>query len=737
MASFSPQSILVVDDRPQNLQLIVQYLNNAEYKVFIAQDGIKAVESAITYLPDLILMDVMMPGVDGFTACSHLKSNARTQDIPLIFMTALSEIEDKIEGFRLGAVDYITKPINREELLARIKTHLSLQNLLRRSIRDANRQKLLFEISDRIRQCQSLKSIKAKVTQEIKDFLNCENVLLTRLDRHDICLEAFATSKNTEPEQTISREQIVPNPGAYLSYQQGNISIVDLDRHCQLSDSSDLLNRCLRIILPIIISRDRETDDRNNLWGWLIIDYNRCTRWQTEEIDNLKVLTNQLAIGIQQALLYERISQQALVDSLTKIYNRRYFDLQLEKEWRRLKRNSSDISLIFCDLDYFKVYNDTYGHQQGDKCLQQVAKALASAIKRPADVLARYGGEEFVAILPETFQAGAIKVAEDMRSAVKKLNIPHLDSVVTISVGVAHTIPNSKDNSQLLIEAADLALYEAKERGRNCVVVYSQPISNFRNREESEASWVKRLHQALQHNLFSLYAQPITSLNSGEGKQHFEILLRLVDLEDVVTAPNSFLDIAERNFLMAEIDTWAIDNLFKTLTRRNPSYWQNYQFSINLSRASLDNDLFLQFVSQKIADYNLSPELFCFEIAETVAVSEIDKVSKFVKSLKDFGCSFALDNFGKNMFSLTHLNSLPVDYLKIDGSVIGDFNRNQAAKVMIAAINHIAEGVGFKTVAKFVENQSILNALQDLKVDYAQGYYLGRPEELTRVIFKD
>lgn len=168
----------------------------------------------------------------------------------------------------------------------------------------------------------------------------------------------------------------------------------------------------------------------------------------------------------------------------------------------------------------FKQYNDTYGHKLGDECLQQVAQAIASAIKRPGDVLTRYGGEEFAAILPSTNESGAIKVAEDMRIAVKELNIPHLDSsadsVVTISVGIASVIPNSKNNPDRLLKDADLSLYKSKERGRDCITVYSDPT--FKKPQEKKKYWVKHLRQALQENLFSLYAQPIVPLEANDKK---------------------------------------------------------------------------------------------------------------------------------------------------------------------------------------------------------------------------
>ena len=775
----SSKTILIVDDTPNNLQLLFKYLNNAGYKILVAQSGKKAIKTALAVHPDLILLDVMMSELDGFATCRYLKTYTSTKDIPVIFMTALTETRNKVQGLKLGAVDYITKPIDREELLARIATHLSLQSLHQRLAKDAAQQKLLFEISDRIRQSLDLKLILQTATQEIRSFLDCDLVWLADLSNKNISIKAYssATDLKIELKETMPCDYFCPNQEEHQFYLQGNIRVIEVEgtedrkqrwepapsygaKKCTPKEEKEtsspitsLLHPQARLIAPILISRtdvstkclDRtlSTDSRsvnNILWGWLIADQCKSHRqWQTEEINLLKRITIQLAIGIKQGLLYKQLSQLALLDSLTHVYNRHYFDRQLNLEWRRLQRIPSPLSLIMCDVDCFKIYNDTYGHQQGDLCLQQVAQAIATAIKRPADVLARYGGEEFMVILPHTPQSGAIKVAEAIRVAVKELNISHInssvDSIVTVSVGIASTVPNLKDNPNLLIEAADLALYKAKERGRDCIAVYPGPISHSKDRQELEIRWVKRLRQALKENLFSLYAQPITPLEIDDQKRYFEILLRLTDEGDRVITPNVFLDIANRNFLMPDIDTWVIDNLLETLaTVGDRSDWQNYRFSINLSGASLNSESFLGFLSQRLTDYHLPPHLFCFEITETVAVSNLTKVAKFINSLKNLGCSFALDDFGKGMSSLTYLKNLPVDYLKIDGSFIKELNHNKASKVMVEAINHIAEGIGLRTVAEFVENQTILDTLRDLKIDYAQGFHLGRPGALMKVI---
>ena len=746
------KTILLVDDKTNNLQLLSRYLENDNYNILIAQSGKKAINIAEAISPDLILLDVMMPKINGFKVCRRLKSNSQTKDIPIIFMTASTETKNKVQGFELGAVDYITKPVEKEELIARVKTHLSLRDLYQSSLKDAAQRKLLFEISDRIRRSLNLTIILETATKEIRTLLNCDFVGLTSLNNQEVAIKAYSSVEGVEidSQKSFSYDYFCPSQDEYQSYLRGHIEVIEQPSSQDRLGAGSLSNLRSRLIVPILIkdtnyiegffsSAEDTMFTSNILYGWLIADrYSPEHSWQSDEIDLLRELTTQLAIGIKQGLLHEQLSQLALLDSLTRVYNRRSFDRQLKREWGRHKRVPAPLSLIMCDVDCFKIYNDAYGHQQGDKCLQQIAKAISSALRRPGDLLARYGGEEFVVILPQTTQSGAAKVGEMIRNAVKDLEIPHhnslVDSVVTVSLGVATTIPDAVDNPQLLIEAADLALYQAKDRGRDCVAVYPESISHSQDRQDLKIRWVKRLRQALNQNLFSLYAQSITPLKGDDSRKSFEVLLRLTDREDKAILPGAFMDIAERNFLMTDIDTWVVNHLLSTLEKCDRQVWEHHRFSVNLSGASLNNESFLQFLKRRLTECPLPAELFCFEITESVAVSDLDRIVSFINSLKEIGCSFALDDFGKGVSSLTYLKSLPVDYLKIDGSFIRELNVNPSSKVMVEAINHIAEGFGLKTVAEFVENETILDSVRDLNVDYAQGFHLGRPGALMNVI---
>ncbi|OQX26724.1 MAG: diguanylate cyclase response regulator [Desulfobacteraceae bacterium IS3] len=293
------QRILIVDDAPENIRILAQALKT-DYKTTFATAGAQAIKFAMSEEPpDLILLDIMMPEMDGYEVCRRLKAEHKTKNIPVIFITAMNQEEDETKGLDIGAVDYIIKPFSMAIVKARVRTHLELK-------------------------------------------------------RHRDILENLSS-----------------------------------------------------------------------------------------------------------------------LDGLTAIPNRRRFDEVLQTEWRHCMRESSPLSLVMIDIDYFKNFNDTRGHQAGDDCLKRVAKALANSVKRPMDIVARYGGEEFAAILPKTDRDGAVFVAETMRDNIESLNISHPNSpvagYVTISLGSATVLPDNRSDSDILVKAADDALFQAKREGRNSI----------------------------------------------------------------------------------------------------------------------------------------------------------------------------------------------------------------------------------------------------------------------------
>ena len=322
---FKPPKVLVVDDHPDSLELLSTILTIEKYEVEISTDGISAIQAARAKPPDVVLLDVNMSSMNGFEVCQQLRANGSTAEIPIIFISASSETNNKIKAFKEGGNDYITKPFQIGEVIARVENQLQIGRL-----------------------------------------------------------KAELQTKNARLEQELLKSQAIEK---------------------KLSD------------------------------------------------------------------LNEQLSELAALDSLTQIANRRTFDDFFTREWQRAQRDKQPLSLIIGDIDYFKLYNDSFGHQSGDICLKKVAQAISNTVMRPADLVARYGGEEFAVILPQTPGQNALQVAKTIAREVKKLAIPHpksqVSDYVSLSLGVSCAIPQSKYTEKQLLVTADKALYQAKNLGRD------------------------------------------------------------------------------------------------------------------------------------------------------------------------------------------------------------------------------------------------------------------------------
>ncbi|WP_460135016.1 EAL domain-containing protein [Pseudomonas sp. S1_E04] len=428
------------------------------------------------------------------------------------------------------------------------------------------------------------------------------------------------------------------------------------------------------------------------------------------------------------------LSWQATHDALTGLANRREFEFRLEQVLHPAAQlQGRRHTLMFLDLDQFKLVNDTCGHAAGDELLRHIC-ALLQADLREGDTLARLGGDEFGILLENCPAAVAEKIAESLRHTVQNLHFVWKGRpfMTTVSIGLVH-IGNTPTTLETSLRAADMACYMAKEKGRNRVQVYHADDSELSVRF-GEMAWVQRLHMALEENRFCLYAQEIAPLGHTEGGNgHIEILLRLQDESGRIILPDSFIPAAERYGLMNALDRWVVENVFKIIARciyERPGR-SMAMCAINLSGITIGDDEFLGFLREKFETYSIPPEMICFEITETSAISNLRSAIRFINELKALGCHFSLDDFCAGMSSFAYLKHLPVDFLKIDGSFVKDMLDDPINRAMVEVINHIGHVMGKRTIAEFVETPQIEQALLEIGVDYAQGYLIERPQLFT------
>lgn len=489
----NPCTVLVVDDTLENLQVLTALLRQHGYRVRQASSGRMALMTVQANPPDLILLDISMPQMDGYALCQALKKDPRSSDIPVIFLSARGESADKINGFRVGGADYITKPFQVEEVLVRVGHHITVQRQ-KIQILEQNRQLQLQE--QQLRQESQREKLLVAVIDDIRQTLNVGQILRTAADRTRAFFSAtsvmvYAFHAPTSPEAQDGMASVVAHSldeGVVCPLQRQPLirevdfplegpQCVQVTRSGEPSPLADWLH------LDCGPCSDQETTaiaplhTPSGVWGIVTVCHLQGYGWESWSLDFFESLVGAMAVAIHHAELYEQLSvlnktleQLAHVDGLTKVNNRRAFDVRLTTEWDRHRHSGKPLTLVMCDVDFFKLYNDFYGHPAGDDCLKAVAQTLQTTLQRSSDWVARYGGEEFAILLAETTSDQAFRAIHKVQQAIRKLAIAHEPSCfhqVTLSFGIATLVPTGAMAPQDLIAAADRALYRAKQRGRN------------------------------------------------------------------------------------------------------------------------------------------------------------------------------------------------------------------------------------------------------------------------------
>jgi two-component system cell cycle response regulator len=414
-------AILLVDDAPDNLGLLRTIMVRQGYQTFVANCGDRALDIALRVKPDLILLDIVMPGMDGLETCRRLKAHPATTRIPVIFMSARDATDDIVAGFDSGAADYIPKPLRLEEVCARVRAQLRLRSSSETQTAQADRLRMIVNSMD-----QGL-------------------LIIERNGRVQYANPACDRYLGYAPEELVGR------------------SLADLLAHG--ADGAAAADT------PDVTATHQGTRE-----VWI-----RHRDGDLRAMD-LTMTPMHAADGLFVALLHDithhkqsedALQRAAMLDPLTKIANRRHFDTFLQQEWQRALRSALPLSLVVLDVDHFKRYNDILGHAAGDACLQQVAQALQAHAARATDLAARYGGEEFVLLFADTPADSAVQLAEKIRASIEALEIPNPRSTsspwLTVSVGVATIVPTQLDDIAHLFVRADRAMYAAKAGGRNRV----------------------------------------------------------------------------------------------------------------------------------------------------------------------------------------------------------------------------------------------------------------------------
>jgi diguanylate cyclase (GGDEF)-like protein/PAS domain S-box-containing protein len=686
-------SLLVIED-DTDIQRIVQRVLDRRFEIEAATDGHTGLEAWRARHHSLVLLDVMLPELSGPEVLKAILAEHPHQTV--VIMTADGTPQRAAELVLGGAADFIAKPFRSEqlrrvcEIAARREDYMISNQQFAAQFLALSREKgralvTLESIGDGVISTDRDSVIEYinPVAERLTGWTNVQARGRPLAEVYRVVNE-FSHQDHPDPIQRCIAE------GRAL----------DLDSHGLLTHRSGSEIAIAESVAPI-------RDVVGEITGAVLVFH---------DVTEAHKLNRQL-------------SYQASHDSLTGLINRSEFDRRLARALDDARKSGSEHVMCYLDLDQFKVVNDTSGHAAGDQLLQQVAVILQRQV-RVSDTLARLGGDEFGILLEHCSIDKAYRVADETRKALQDYRFKWEDNLFAIGVSIG-MVPVTAESAGLddVLSTADAACYLAKEGGRNRIHVYHRDDGELVQRH-GEMQWVSKVNQAFEENRFRLFAQRIMPVNDVEEGEHYELLIRIIDEGGALIAPGFFLPAVERYGLASTLDRWVIRNALEWLEGDPARHQRLHHCTINLSGKSLGDEYFHEFLDEQLSRTSVPAAKICFEITETAAITNLGKATDFMRRFKRRGCCFALDDFGSGMSSFAYLKALPVDYLKIDGVFVKDIVEDNVDHAMVRSINEVAQVIGLKTIAEFVESEDIFRALRAIGVDYAQGYWVAEPQPL-------
>ncbi len=662
--------ILLVDDVPANLHVLVSALKD-QCRLKTATSGQAALASVEQEKPDLILLDVMMPGLSGIDVMRSLRQSQDTRDIPVIFVSADSSEQTQLEGLDLGADDYLTKPVSGPVLKMRVR------NLLQRKRTECQLRLAahVFESSGEA----------IMITDRNNCIVECNQAFnhLTGYELNDIRGKdpKFLSAGRTPPETYRHMWESIQRDG----FWQGEL----WDR------SKD--GRVYPKFLTISVVRTPQGE----------VDFHIASFTDVSDRKEAE----------------DHINRLAHHDSLTGLLNRFSLMEGVEQSIAMARRQETKSAILFIDMDRFKIINDTLGHEAGDALLIEVARRLKADV-RDSDLVARWGGDEFVVVLngintPSEVTGIAAKV-------LKSLGLPYFydGNQLSSSPSIGITIfPDDGYDVAKLMKNADIAMYHAKNEGRNNFQFFTDEMNRaavLRLQLERE------MRNALDQGQFELYYQPKFSARS-RVLQGFEALIRWHHPTMGMVSPANFIPIAEECGLIAHIGAWVLDEACRQAGEWRRNFSRILPIAINLSAHQLRSPALLSDVSTALQRHGLDGSEIELEITETMAMRDPEACIGQLNALRIMGVHLAIDDFGTGYSSLSYLKIMPVHTLKLDKSFVNDIGNDHNDEVICSAAINLAHSLGLSVVAEGVETEEQFNFLLAQGCDIIQGFLLGKP----------
>ncbi|KQQ36184.1 motility regulator [Duganella sp. Leaf126] len=705
--------VLIVEDTPASLKLLSDLLTEAGYAVRQAPNGELALWTAQSRPPELILLDVRMPGIDGFEVCRRLKESPQLRQVPVIFLSAQHDTDDKVRGFALGAVDFIAKPFQAEEILARTDAHVRLgraQNALA-----LERATLEQRVAERT----------AELAREVEQRRANEEFMRLSARVFEATRDAIVV---TDPQANI----VATNPAftqisGYTREEVLGHSITML--HAGEQDAANLA-----AIVQAVVHSGHWSGEllarRKNGETYPGLLSASTLRNEAGEV------TNHVALFLD---ITERKAEQHLIDflshhdALTGLPNRLLARQRFEQALAGARRDGRCVSVLCLDLDRFRSINDSYGHEVGDKALQVVSHFLTEAV-REGDIVTRQGGDEFQIVVQDDAELGAtVALAQKILAGLRReLVIDGQQIMVTASIGIAVSLTDG-DSFDELVRNADTALYRAKETGRDNYAFFTERMdAAIRDKLAIQS----QLRGAIARNEFEVHYQPQMSLHDGK-LAGAEALLRWNNAVLGRVPPNRFIPLAEEYGLVNSIGDWVLESVCAQIRVWQDQGLGEIKVAVNLAASQFANDATVPYVESTLRRFGIAPSCLGLEITEGTVMGDPDKAVAALHRLKDIGVSISLDDFGTGYSSLGYLKRFPIDTLKIDKSFVDDVTTSASDAAIALSVISLAHNLNMQVIAEGVETREQVQFLTERGCDEMQGYFFSRPvsaDEFTALL---
>lgn len=693
-------SILIVDDQRTNLAVLEAILGPLQATIRTALSGAEALRLAGESETDLILLDIMMPEMDGHQVLQALRNNPATAQIPVIFVTAMDNAEEEERGLREGAVDFIHKPYHPAVLLTRVRQQLELKNT--RDLLAAQKKWLLQEVERQVsanlqlhRAEEEHRALASTIINGINDGIfvtdTAGNIILTN--------PAFSRITGYSTEEVLGRNANLLKSGTQQdSFYRHMWCKVLADGNWQ----GEITNR---------------HKDGSLLHEWLNI---------SAVYDSKEIVSHYVAILsdlTERKAAAERIQYLSSHDALTNLPNRNLFADRLSQALMTARRYERGTALFILDIDHFRRLNDTHGPQVGDTALGEIARRLSLQV-REGDTVGRLSGNEFGFVMAHLGQANdAIALAHRMLEAI---SVPLVSEghtlVMTASIGIS-LAPKDGEQGEQLIKCADAALLRAKQAGRNTFRFYSPEMdANAARRLGLEAA----LRNALNNHEFSVHYQPQVSLETGK-LLGMEALLRWKNEHFGQVSPAEFIPIAEDTGQIIPIGEWVLHEACRQTKEWLDLGLVNLRVAVNLSAKQFRQPNLLDVVDEALRSTGLPPRALELEITESAFIDDIDEAIAVCKEIKAAGIKISLDDFGTGYSSLSYISRFPFDKLKIDQSFVRDITENPVNAAIATAAIVMARSLNLTVLAEGVETEAQASFLRGRRCDAMQGYLFNRP----------